>query len=116
MFVGEFFCMIIYGIKKGLFGQRVEEDYVNPVMVAIPACFDICGSTLMFIALTVCAASVYQMMRGVIVVITAFMALWFLGRKQYAHHWVSLFTIVLGVFLVGFVSIMASSHSSTAVG
>ena len=53
------------------------------------------------------------MMRGVIVVITAFMALMFLGRKQYAHHWISLFTIVLGVFFVGFVSIMASKNSAS---
>ena len=52
------------------------------------------------------------MMRGIIVVITAFMALVFLGRKQYAHHWISLFTIVSGVALVGFVSIMAK-HTST---
>jgi drug/metabolite transporter (DMT)-like permease len=75
--------------------------------------FDICGSTLMFIALTMCAASVYQMMRGVIVVITAVMAILFLGRKQFSHHWASLFTIVLGVFIVGFVSIMAS-HKEAA--
>lgn len=70
----------------------------------------------MFIALTMCAASVYQMMRGVIVVITAFMALVFLGKKQYAHHWISLSTIVLGVFLVGFVSIMESQKDVSAVG
>jgi drug/metabolite transporter (DMT)-like permease len=66
----------------------------------------------MFVALTLCAASVYQMMRGVIVVITAFMALVFLGRKQYAHHWISLFTIVFGVFIVGIVNITASSGGS----
>lgn len=67
----------------------------------------------MFVALTLCAASVYQMMRGVIVVITALMALVFLGRKQYAHHWISLFTIVFGVFLVGIVNIMASNKESS---
>merc|ERR1711990_1222552 len=52
------------------------------------------------VALTMCAASVYQMMRGVIVVITALMALIFLGKKQYAHNWISLLMIVLGVFIV----------------
>ena len=83
-------------------------------MVVIPAGFAIIGSTMMSIALTVCAASVYQMMRGVIVVITALMALFFLGRKQYAHHWISLFTILLGVTLVGAVSINSSNHSSHA--
>jgi len=80
--------------------------------IAIPALFDICGSSLMFVALTMTAASIYQMMRGVIVVITAFMAIQFLGKKQYAHHWVSLFAIVLGVFIVGLVGIMYSSKSA----
>jgi drug/metabolite transporter (DMT)-like permease len=63
-----------------------------------------------------CAASVYQMMRGVIVVITAMMALFFLGRKQYAHHWISLMLIVFGVFIVGFVNIMATRGDTSLAG
>jgi len=59
---------MIYGIPDS------NGKSFNPLKIAIPAIFDICGSTLMFIALTMTAASVYQMMRGVIVVITAFMA------------------------------------------
>jgi len=53
------------------------------------------------------------MMRGVIVVITAFMAVVFLGRKQYGHHWISLFAIVFGVFIVGIVNIMASNKETS---
>lgn len=45
------------------------------------------------------------MMRGVIVVITAGMSIAFLGAKQYAHHWISLFLIVAGVAIVGVVSV-----------
>ena len=51
------------------------------MLLAIPACFDICGSTLMNIGLTLCPASIYQMMRGAIVIITAGMAFVFLGKK-----------------------------------
>ena len=54
-------------------------------------------------------------MRGFIVVITAFMAMVFLGRKQFAHHWASLFTIVGGVALVGYVSIMAKDPDAKSV-
>ena len=115
MFLGELFCLVLFAFKRALFGNpNGQEDKVNPLLIAVPAMFDICGSSLMFIALTLCAASVYQMMRGTIVVITAFLALVFLGRKQYAHHWISLFTIVLGVFFVGFVSIMASRSMPSA--
>jgi len=60
----------------------------------------------MFVALTQCAASVYQMMRGIIVVITAGLSIIFLGAKQYAHHWIALFMIVAGVAIVGIVSVL----------
>jgi len=50
-------------------------------LLAVPASFDFFGTTLMFVALTMCAASIYQMMRGIIVVVTAGMAMAFLGRK-----------------------------------
>jgi len=81
MFVGEVLCLGLYAGKKFMYPTPGERINISPLLIAIPACFDICGSTLMFIALTMCAASVYQMMRGFIVVITAFMALMFLGRK-----------------------------------
>jgi drug/metabolite transporter (DMT)-like permease len=115
MFLGELFCLLIYGVKRALnrsSADNSESMPINPALIAIPACFDICGSTLMFIALTMCAASVYQMMRGFIVVITALMALIFLGRKQFSYHWASLFTIVGGVAIVGYVSIMNSDAKS----
>jgi len=45
------------------------------------------------------------MMRGIIVVITAFLSMIFLGRKQYRHHWTAIFLIILGVAEVGWVAI-----------
>jgi len=63
----------------------------------------------MFVALTQCAASVYQMMRGSIVLITAVMSVLFLGKKQYFHHWSSIFVVVAGVALVGLIGVKSSS-------
>lgn len=54
---------------------------INPLWLAIPASCDVCGSTLMFVALTMVSPSVYQMMRGLIVVITALLSIAFLKRK-----------------------------------
>ena len=78
MFVGELCCLLVYFAKKSLTKKKVEgEDVtplspggqmaketklktnINPILLAIPASCDICGSTLMFVALTQCAASVY---------------------------------------------------------
>jgi len=79
--------------------------------LAIPASCDVCGSTLMFVALTMTSPSVYQMMRGLIVVITAIASIIFLKRKQYRHHWTGICLIVTGVFIVGYSSIAAASNS-----
>lgn len=136
MFLGEFTCLAVYFLKMAIYGnpnKKLEEGVplspggvaaketklktsINPVLLAIPASCDICGSTLMFVALTQCAASVYQMMRGIIVVITAGMSVLFLGGKQYAHHWVSLVMIVLGVAIVGIVSVMDSQEAADGSG
>ena len=81
---------------------------INPLWFALPAAFDTTASSLMFVGLTQCAASVYQMMRGAIVLITALFSVIFLKRKQYAHHIISLVIIVSGVALVGYAGITAS--------
>jgi len=52
------------------------------------------------------------MMRGTIVIITAGMAMIFLKKKQYVHHWASLVTIFIGVFLVGLSSMLYESGGS----
>ena len=130
MFVGELMCLFVYFGRKLTQKKKTDEDEVplspgtqaatenklktsiNPLLLAIPATFDICGSTLMFVALTQCAASIYQMMRGIIVLITAIMSILFLGNKQYCHHWSSLFVIVGGVAVVGLVGVISSSDDS----
>jgi drug/metabolite transporter (DMT)-like permease len=52
------------------------------------------------------AASVYQMLRGTIIIITAGMAIIFLKRKLYRHHWSSIAVIFTGVFLVGLAALL----------
>jgi drug/metabolite transporter (DMT)-like permease len=74
----------------------------------------------MNIALTQTAASVYQMIRGIIVVIVAFMAWLFLKKKQYRHHITSLIVLFIGVFLVGLSSLLfpddTAGGSTSAMG
>lgn len=103
------------GVPLSPGGQKAQKlklkTKINPVLLAIPATFDICGSTLMFIALTMCAVSVYQMMRGIIVFITAGLAVTLLGEKRYIHHWLALTLIVAGVAVVGVVSVSDSQST-----
>lgn len=82
---------------------------INPLLLAIPASFDIIASTLMNIALTMIAASVYQMLRGMKVLVTALLSILFLKKKLYRHHWTSVGVIFLGLILVGIAVLTGSS-------
>jgi drug/metabolite transporter (DMT)-like permease len=87
-------------------GEAQLKTNINPLLLAIPASFDCIASTLMNIALTMVAASVYQMLRGMIIIITAGMSILFLKRKLYRHHWSSMGVIFLGVFMVGLAALL----------
>lgn len=63
-----------------------------------------------------CPASIYQMIRGIIVLIVAAMAKIFLGRRYYSHHLVALAAIFIGIFIVGLSSILFKENSSSNEG
>ena len=70
-------------------------------LLALPACCDITGTTLMNVGLLFVAASIYQMTRGALVLFVGLFSVIFLKRKLYLYHWFSLLLVVLGVGLVG---------------
>lgn len=70
-------------------------------LLALPACCDIAGTTLMNVGLLFVAASIYQMTRGALVLFVGLFSVLFLKRKLYLYHWFSLLLVVLGVGLVG---------------
>jgi hypothetical protein len=84
MFIGEVLCLGIFALKSAIWGNGVKEGFKkqiaerHPIWMAIPGSCDLCGSSCLLLAMTMCAASVYQMVRGSIVIITATYALIFL--------------------------------------
>jgi drug/metabolite transporter (DMT)-like permease len=133
MFLGEMLCLVLYGAK--MLYQRRQRDLgmptpmspgaqaagtvqlktdINPLLLAIPAAFDMIGSTLMNVALTMIPASVYQMLRGMIIIVTAVMSILFLKRKLFRHHWSSVGVIFLGVALVGLAAVLESQKEGNS--
>lgn len=55
--------------------------------------------------------SVYQMMRGSIVVICALFSIIFLKRKLYRHHFAGVLIIVIGDIIVGVAAISSTANS-----
>ena len=83
-----------------LMGRRV-------FLLALPACCDIAGTTLMNIGLLFVAASIYQMTRGALVLFVGLFSVLFLRRKLYLYHWSALSIVVLGVAIVGLAGVIS---------
>jgi drug/metabolite transporter (DMT)-like permease len=118
MFLGETICFVAYQIYKRVKKDKVEEDkeksglpQISVFYLAIPAAFDTFGSTIMSFALTMMAASIYQMTRGSIMIFTAIFSIIFLKAKIYRHQFMSLGIITCGLALVGLASMVEGDSS-----
>lgn len=122
MFMGESLCMFAFIIserqrrKRLALGTASEGDLAQdknsqnkafPVWTfGLPAMCDMTGSTLMYIGLLLTYPSVYQMLRGMIVVFTGIFSFFFLGRKLKIYHGIGMLLIIIGTFLVGLSSVL----------
>lgn len=77
-------------------------------LAIVPAFFEVSGVVFNLIGLTMVATSVYQMLRGIVVFVVAIYSLVFLKRKFYSHHYLGLFTILVGISFVSWGGIRAS--------
>ena len=86
--------------RRELVGWRV-------VLLGLPACCDIAGTTLMNAGLLFVAASIYQMTRGALVLFVGLFSVIFLHRKLYLYQWSALVIVVIGVAVVGLAGAIA---------
>ena len=98
MFLGEFLCGIVYSCLRN---ENVASRKLNPLWYLIPTFFEFTASSLLFLGLTQIAASVYQMLKGSLVVVTAILSIFFLHRKLITHHYLGITIVVTGALLVG---------------
>lgn len=76
------------------------------LLLALPASCDLVGTTLMMAGFLFVAASIYQMIRGAIVLFVALFSVMFLRRRLNAWKWISLFVVVGGVAIVGLAGVI----------
>lgn len=93
--------------RRPLIGWRV-------VVLALPACCDIAGTTLMNVGLLFVAASIYQMTRGALVLFVGLFSVLFLRRRLALYQWSALLVVVLGVGIVGLAGALAPSTPSSS--
>lgn len=69
--------------------------------VSLPAFLDLAGTFMTYFALVQIQASIYSMVKGLIIVYSALLTYIILKRNQMFHHYIGISLVVLGVFLVG---------------
>lgn len=124
MFFGEFIVLGGYFLLK----RRNPEKYkmsmlearskgkeinMNKFLLAIPAFCDFVNSTLQYISLNFISGSVYQMLRGGTIITTTLLSVFFLKVKILRHQYIGCALAFIGVFIVGFSSLIFSDDSGS---
>lgn len=91
-------------------GTRIPLTGAKVLLLALPACCDITGTTLMNVGLLFVAASIYQMTRGALVLFVGLFSVWFLHRRLGAAKWLALFIVVAGVAIVGLAGVVEAKE------
>jgi drug/metabolite transporter (DMT)-like permease len=127
MFLGEFMCFLYYFIykkyDKSLVPIKSEQassskkktclEKMGIFVFIIPSSFDFTASTLMFVGLALSAPSVYQMMRGFIMVVVALYSIIFLKIRLFRHQYLGVLCALIGVVIVGLASVIYESSSAS---
>ncbi|KAJ1721135.1 hypothetical protein LPJ53_004320 [Coemansia erecta] len=86
------------------------------LLMWVPAACDLLGTTLMNVGLFFTTASVYQMLRGAVVVFSGLFSVLFLGHRLERFQIISLLLVVLGVTIVGLSNIISPAPHAFAPG
>jgi len=127
MFVGELTCLAAFYIRLAQLRGKKDEDGEDvldeaekpenqkwsPTIFMIPAACDMTGTSLMYVGLTMTSASIFQMLRGSVVIFTGILSVVFLKRKLQRFHWFSMFLVLIGVAVVGLATLIVGGDDST---
>ena len=82
--------------------------------VALPSVLDLLSSGLNFMGLLYINASVWQMLRGSMIIFSALLSIMFLKREMMPFHWVGIGMCVVGISCVGASSVLGSEATASA--
>jgi len=111
MFLGELCCMLAYFIYKAIKKEeKVDEasegfiKFQNPrhgYLFIIPACCDCCATGMMYFGLLWVSASMFQILRGSLIIFTGLLTVIWLRKKLEWYRWLGMFVILGGLIITG---------------
>ena len=111
MFFGEFFCYFVYLFdrwntrRQGKQFQDATPGY-SPLLFWGPALCDVFATSIMYFGLVFISSSVYQMMRGLVVLFVCLISKFVLKKSLPAFKWLGVLCILSGAAIVGIVAIL----------
>ena len=82
-------------------------------MLTVPAVLDLIATVLMYVGLLSVTASVYQMLRGAMLVFAALFGTVFLKRQLNSMHYGGIVGTLIGIAIVGAASLLSGEGSAT---
>ncbi|OHT00594.1 Integral membrane protein [Tritrichomonas foetus] len=95
-------------------GQRPPSGWRQRVMVSIPSAFDLFASTLMTFGLIYINVSVFQMLRGSMVIFSVLFSIIFLRRKIKGYEWFGVALTVIALVMIGTAGIFIPPYGNDA--
>lgn len=126
MFTGEFLCIFgflyqRYNYRKKVAAGTIAKDdsqksgnmeaKVFQPILAIPTVLDLLGTTFGGIGLVYCSASVWQMLRGSIIIFTGILSKLFLKRVMLPFRWFSICFTIVGLVCVGVCGVLTAKEA-----
>jgi drug/metabolite transporter (DMT)-like permease len=132
MFIGESMCLVVYLIyeyrKKIENSYEQEEESLIPHQtpngsnivfknwkLILPTLCDVISSTCMNVGLILVSPSIFQTLRGSLIIFTALISIIFLRKKYTIHQMISLFIIFSGISIVG-TTVSKIDNTSNTIG
>ncbi|XP_071161412.1 solute carrier family 35 member F6-like [Mytilus edulis] len=127
MFFGEMICLGGYCIVRKKERDKRRREYAEQnkdmtdippqprivqLIVAVPTICDLVGTSVAGIGLIYVDASVWQMLRGSIIIFAGILSKIFLKRKLRVVHWCGMLVTMIGLVLVGCSSVFKSQHTA----
>lgn len=110
MFIGEFLCLIVFyalvlRASRAAPGSEASKlaraKPFNPAIFILPALCDMTATSCMYVGLALTDASIFQMLRGSVIIFTAALSVLFLKRRLVASHYLGIFLVIVGTVCVG---------------
>lgn len=93
-------------------GPRPKSNWRQRVMVAIPSSFDLFASTLMTFGLIYINVSIFQMLRGSMVIFSVIFSIIFLKRKIKGYEYFGVALTIIALLMIGTAGIYIPEYKS----